>query len=146
MWLNLAYGFRKFVRTGTFTRTCPVLPRSCSPCSCCSSSPQSADAQGRLEAGVATVDTTYHVGSSAGQYASTRDGGVGDYDPHVQQGKNQASYGIQSRLTARAIVVREAGGQKHAILKTDLYIPQDMLWRRVAHCSSSAGRASAART
>src|SRR5829696_1801512 len=93
----------------------------------------SARADGRLEAGVATVDTTYHVGSSAGQYAPTRDGGYGDYDPHVQQGKNQASYGIQSRLSARAIVVREAGGAKHAILKTDLYIPQDLLWRRVAH-------------
>jgi hypothetical protein len=98
-----------------------------------------ADGAGRLEAGVATVDTTYHVGSSAGQYASTRDGGPGEYDPHFQQGKNQASYGIQSRLTARAIVVRQAGGQKLALVKTDLYIPQDLLWRRVAHLLEAEG-------
>jgi hypothetical protein len=94
---------------------------------------------GRLEAGVAVVDTTYHVGSSAGQYATTRDSGYGDHDPHFQQGKNQASYGIQSRLTARAIVVRQAGGEKLALLKTELYIPQDLLWRRVAHLLEQRG-------
>src|SRR4051812_46271591 len=36
-----------------------------------------------VQAGAAVVDGTYHVGSSAGQYASTRDGGYGDVDPHV---------------------------------------------------------------
>ena len=87
---------------------------------------------GQLRAGTAAVDATYHVGSSAGQYASTRDGGYGDFDPHLQQGKNQASYGIQSRLSVRAIVVQADGGDKFALVKTDLYIPQDVLWRRAA--------------
>src|SRR6188768_3812460 len=48
-----------------------------------------------VQAGAAVIDGTYHVGNSAGQYASTRDGGYGDTDPHVQSVKNQASYGVQ---------------------------------------------------
>src|SRR4051794_2837883 len=56
-----------------------------------------------VQAGAAVLDGTYHVGSSAGQYASTRDGGYGDVDPHVQQVKNQASYGVQSRENVRAL-------------------------------------------
>jgi hypothetical protein len=87
---------------------------------------------GQLRAGVAEVDATYRVGASAGQYASTRDGGYGEFDPHFQQGKNQASYGIQSRLSVRAIVIQADGGDKLALVKTDLYIPQDTLWRRAA--------------
>jgi hypothetical protein len=87
---------------------------------------------GTLRAGVAQVDGTYRVGASAGQYASTRDGGYGDFDPHFQQGKNQASYGVQSRLTMRALVVQSDGGDKLALVKTDNYIAQDMLWRRAA--------------
>src|SRR4051812_13110679 len=55
------------------------------------SPPIAAEASGAgVEAGAATLDGTYHVGSSAGQYASTRDGGYGDVDPHLQQVKNQA--------------------------------------------------------
>jgi hypothetical protein len=46
--------------------------------------PAAAHADGQVKAGVGVVDGTYHVGSSAGQYASTRDGGYGDYDPHAQ--------------------------------------------------------------
>src|SRR3712207_5804518 len=87
---------------------------------------------GQLRAGVSNLDATYHVGSSAGQYAPWRDEGYGDFDPHLQQGKNQASYGIQSRLNVRALVVQADGGDKLALVKTDLYIPQDMLWRRAA--------------
>src|SRR5687767_2164995 len=98
---------------------------------------------GQLRAGVAKLDATYHVGSSAGQYAPTRidtDTGqpaYGEFDPHFQQGKNQASYGIQSRLTARALVAESDGGDKFALVKTDLYIPQDMLWRRAAQILES---------
>src|SRR3989440_12046130 len=82
--------------------------------------------------GAAVVDGTYHVGSSAGQYASTRDGGYGDVDPHAQQVKNQASYGIQSRETVRALVVRGTDGKYVALVSDDHYIPQDALWRRTA--------------
>src|SRR5438067_12937835 len=81
-------------------------------------------------AGVGVVDGTYHVGSSAGQYASTRDGGYGDVDPHAQQVKNQASYGVQSRESVRALVIRGGGGKIVALVSDDHYIPQDALWRR----------------
>ena len=83
-------------------------------------------------AGAAVVDGTYHVGSSAGQYATTRDEGFGDVDPHAQQVKNQASYGVQARESVRAIVVKGADGGYVAIVSDDHYIPQDELWRRTA--------------
>src|SRR3954466_936111 len=87
---------------------------------------------GQVKAGVGVVDGTYHVGSSAGQYASTRDGGYGDADPHVEQVKNQASYGVQSRESVRALVVKGADGKLVALVSDDHYIPQDALWRRTA--------------
>src|SRR3954463_11422312 len=93
---------------------------------------------GQIEAGAAVVDETWHVGASAGQYASTRyDDPVSnvdiaqEIDPFAHQVKNKPSYGVQSRMTARAIVVRN-GAQKFALCKIDLYIPQDLLWRRAA--------------
>jgi hypothetical protein len=87
---------------------------------------------GQVRAGAAVVDGTYHVGNSAGQYSSTRDGGYGNVDPHVQQVKNQASYGVQSRETVRALVVEGADGELVALVSNDHYIPQDALWRRTA--------------
>src|SRR3954447_11489806 len=98
------------------------------------SSPVAAQAKGgaTVQAGAAVLDGTYHVGSSAGQYASTRDGGYGDVDPHAQQVKNQASYGVQSRENVRALVVKGADGNLIALVSDDHYIPQDALWRRTA--------------
>lgn len=53
-----------------------------------------------LRAGVGAADLTWHVGASAGQYAT--DGvGVGS-DPSVQAIKQAPSFGVQSRLSARA--------------------------------------------
>src|SRR5437764_8649107 len=86
----------------------------------------------QVQAGAAVLDGTYHVGSSAGQYASTRDGGYGDVDPNLQSVKNQASYGVQSRESVRALVVKGADGQIVAMVSDDHYIPQDALWRRTA--------------
>src|SRR6266480_4817516 len=86
----------------------------------------------RVQAGAAVVDGTYHVGNSAGQYASTRDGGYGNVDPHVEQVKNQASYGVQSRESVRALVVQGGDGKLVALVSDDHYIPQDALWRRTA--------------
>src|SRR4051812_28522880 len=94
--------------------------------------PAVAHADGQVQAGVGVVDGTYHVGSSAGQYASTRDGGYGDYDPHAQQVKNMASYGEQSRESVRALVVKGADGKIVALVSDDHYIPQDALFRRTA--------------
>src|SRR5437899_7940362 len=98
----------------------------------CALAPAAAQADGQVRAGAAVVDGTYHVGNSAGQYASTRDGGYGDVDPHAQEVKNQASYGVQSRESVRALVVRGADGRYVALVSDDHYIPQDALWRRTA--------------
>src|SRR3954453_21983277 len=89
-------------------------------------------AHAKVQAGPAVLDGTYHVGNSAGQYASTRDGGYGDADPHLQSVKNQASYGVQARESVRALVVKGNDGKYIAMVTDDHYIPQDALWRRTA--------------
>ncbi|MCW2990942.1 MAG: hypothetical protein JWM73_1536, partial [Solirubrobacterales bacterium] len=91
-----------------------------------------------VKAGAAKVDGTYHVGSSAGQYATTRDNGYGNADPHLQSVKNQASYGVQSRESVRALVIKGADGKYAAIVSDDHYIPQDALFRRTAQLASDA--------
>jgi hypothetical protein len=90
---------------------------------------------GALKAGVAVVDGSWHVGASAGQYAS--DGSFahpseGTYDPTGLATRRQSSYGLQSRLQVRALVVQGPDGKRFALVKNDLYIPQDLLWRRTA--------------
>src|SRR3954453_5101699 len=85
-----------------------------------------------VQAGAAVLDGTSHVGSSAGQYASTRNEGYGDVDPHAQSVKNKASYGIESREQVRALVVKGTDGNLIAMVSDDHYIPQDALWRRTA--------------
>jgi len=95
---------------------------------------------GQLKAGAAEVDASWHVGASAGQYAtSTQEGGdsfvhpsEGNYDPHALAYRRKSSYGMQSRLKVRAIVVQGPDGKRFALLKNDLYIPQDLVWRRAA--------------
>jgi hypothetical protein len=89
----------------------------------------------QLKAGVAVVDASWHVGASAGQYAS--DGSFvhpseGNFDPTALSTRRQSSYGMQSRLQVRALVVQGPSGKKFAVVKNDLYIPQDLLWRRTA--------------
>jgi hypothetical protein len=90
---------------------------------------------GALKAGVAVVDGSWHVGASAGQYAS--DGSFvhpseGNYDPTAHSTRRQSSYGLQSRLQIRALVAEGPDGKRFAVVKNDLYIPQDLLWRRTA--------------
>jgi hypothetical protein len=89
---------------------------------------------GQVKAGVAVVDASWHVGASAGQYAS--DGswiGTHGVDPGMHATRRNSSYGIQSRLQARALVVQGPDGKRYAMVKNDNYIPQDLLYRRVAH-------------
>src|SRR5437016_11400367 len=81
--------------------------------------PPMASATPNVQAGAAVLDGTYRVGNSAGQYASTRDGGYGDVDPHLQQVKNQASYGVQSRENVRALVVKGTDGNLVAMASDD---------------------------
>lgn len=97
-----------------------------------------------LLAGAAVVDDTWHVGSGAGQYGD--DGSPvlgaltdGETDPHLHSTKKTPSYGVQSRLTARAVVVQGTNGKRIALVKTDNYLAQDLLQRRVAQLLAEAG-------
>jgi hypothetical protein len=93
---------------------------------------------GELRAGVGVADASWHVGASAGQYASGRQDTF-HIDPHVHQVKNAPSYGVQSRLEMRAVVVEEAGGERFALVKHDLYLSQDLLFRRAAQLLAGTG-------
>jgi hypothetical protein len=97
-----------------------------------------------LLAGAAVVDDTWHVGAGAGQYGSTGSPVAnavtgGETDPSLHSTKKVPSYGVQSRLTTRAIVVQGTNGERVALLKTDNYLAQDLLLRRVGQLLSAAG-------
>jgi neutral/alkaline ceramidase-like enzyme len=87
---------------------------------------------GQVKAGVGVVDASWHVGASAGQYAHERDPTKPFEDPSQHATIKKASYGVQARLQARAIVVEGGDGKRIALVKNDLYIPQDLLYRRTA--------------
>ena len=88
---------------------------------------------GQIRAGAAVVDASWHVGASAGQHASN-----GTFvapegaDVHQHTVRRAPSYGVHARLQVRALVVEGVSGRKVALVKNDLYIPQDLLWRRAA--------------
>lgn len=97
-------------------------------------------APAQVLAGVGVEDATWHVGAAAGQYATSivSEDGPGDedlahnVDPYGHNTRRSSSYGIQSRLSARALVVQGADGTRVALVKNDLYIPQDLVNTRVA--------------
>lgn len=95
----------------------------------------------RLRAGVAVVDATWHVGASAGQYASDQNPSVQDeWDPNLQHVTKASSYGVASRLSIRAIVLQDgAGDPPVALVKIDNYLAQDMLQRRIAQLLAADG-------
>src|SRR3954454_22587427 len=102
----------------------------------------------QVKAGVAVVDTSWHVGASAGQYASDgtfvdTDQGV---DPTMHSTKRRSSYGIQSRLSARAVVTQGSNGKFVALVKYDNYIPEDLLHRRVAQILEAHGTSGITRS
>jgi hypothetical protein len=96
-----------------------------------------------VKAGAAVADASWHIGASAGQYASDGTFGVdadnGTYDPTTHAIRRATSYGIQSRLQIRAIVVQGPAGNRFAIAKTDQYIPQDLLYRRAGQLLKTEG-------
>ena len=90
----------------------------------------------KIRAGVGIADATWQVGAGGGQYASkepnagsllTQD----DVDPSSYSTTQRRSYGVQSRLTYRALVVEGNNGKRVALVKSDSYLAQDMLTRRV---------------
>ena len=102
------------------------------------------------------------MGASAGQYASDREGFetdalveaitdqeppelhpdrllTADSDPNLHATKRKPSYGVQSRLSVRAIVVQGTNGAPVALVKSDNYLAQDLLVRRVGQLLAKAG-------
>lgn len=114
----------------------PVDGNGPQPTASPTAAPTSGPQPGKVRAGVGVVDMTPDVGYCAGQYcdyATDTIGGLinGEFDPFLTHKLKHASIGVQSRLTARAIVVEGADGKRIALLKTDNYLAQDMLLRRV---------------
>ena len=95
-----------------------------------------------IRAGIGVADATWHVGAAAGQYTDYRapqDELQGDIDPHLHATTKENSYGVQSRLTIRAIVVEGTNGERVALVKSDNYLAQDYLLRRVGQLLEEAG-------
>ncbi len=96
-----------------------------------------------LRAGVGVADATWHVGAAAGQYTDYRNPADevsgGDIDPSFHATSKENSYGVASRLTIRAIVVEGSNGQRVALVKSDNYLAQDHLLRRVGQLLDEAG-------
>jgi hypothetical protein len=102
-------------------------------------------ATGQVRAGVAVVDDTWAIGASAGQYADETTFpqsllGGGEVDPFLHHRIKDKSYGVQSRQTARALVIEGANGKRIALVKTDNYLAQDMLMRRVGQILEKTNR------
>ena len=94
-----------------------------------------------LRAGAAVVDATWHVGASAGQYASNVGPGdiQGEWDPNVASVAKRSSYGVASRLSISAIVLQDSKGDPPvALVRDDNYLAQDMLVRRVGQLLAAA--------
>ena len=95
-------------------------------------------ADGPILAGYGEADATWHVGAGAGQYSNKNGDNVvnsvseGDVDPHGHSIAQADSYGVQSRLSYRAIVVEDSAGDQVAFVKSDSYLAQDYLLRRAA--------------
>nr|MBV6630850.1 hypothetical protein [Oceanococcus sp. HetDA_MAG_MS8] len=97
-----------------------------------------ADGASRAEdgflAGVASVDASWHLGASAGQFAAT---GVGidnarGFDPYMHSIRKVGSDILGSRIFTRALVMQGNNGKRVAIVANDLYLPNDLLRRRTA--------------
>ena len=118
----------------------PLTARAAPPATSEGAAPSCPD--GVLCVGVGIADATWQVGAGAGQYAGETDGSAatgGDVDPHAHATKSENSYGVQSRLSTRAIVVRGSNGKKLVLLKSDNYLAQNHLIRRVGQLLADAG-------
>ncbi len=90
-----------------------------------------------LRAGVAVVDASWRVGAGSGQYTEKEPAALnlltgGPVDPFHHSTIQRPSYGVQSRLEDRALVVEDAAGHRVALVKSDSYLAQDLLTRRAA--------------
>ena len=103
--------------------------------------PEAVSQERQARAGVASVDASWHIGASGGQFSATEPPFSAEaIDPHMHSTKKRPSKGLGSQVTVRALVVEGANGEKVAIVSHDLYLPQDLLTRRIAaQVESSTG-------
>ena len=88
---------------------------------------------GTARAGAAVVDATWHFGASAGQFSATGAGIENNrgYDPYNHATRKVGSDTLADRITTRALVVEGGNGKRVAVVANDLYLPNDLLRRRV---------------
>ncbi len=103
--------------------------------------PSQSRQESSARAGVAVVDASWHFGASAGQFSGT---GVGiaegrGFDPYTHAVRKVGSDILGSRITTRALVVEGGNGKKIAVVANDLYLPNDILRRRVAQKLAADG-------
>src|SRR4051812_3776003 len=94
-----------------------------------------------IRAGYGMADATWNVGAGAGQYGTTpqpQNSVTGDVDPNGYAVKKNKSYGVESRLSIRALVVEGSNHQRVALVKADNYLAQDLLVRRAAQLLPAA--------
>lgn len=102
-------------------------------------------ADGPIKAGYGEADATWHVGAGAGQYTAKDPDNVvnsvtgGEVDPHGHSIAQKDSYGVQSRLSYRALVVEDSAGDQVAFVKSDSYLAQDLLLRRAGQILLASG-------
>lgn len=96
--------------------------------------PQPPVPAGAARAGVAVRDASWHLGASAGQFAATGAGIARDagFDPYGHSVKKVGSDTLGTRVTTRALVVEDGDGRRVGVVSNDLYLPNDLLHRRVA--------------
>lgn len=89
-----------------------------------------------VKAGYGEADATWHVGAGAGQYTAKSADQTnlvtgGEMDPYNHSTTQKDSYGVQARLHYRSIVAEDGQGDQVAFVKSDSYLAQDYLVRRV---------------
>ncbi len=96
-----------------------------------------------VRAGYGEADATWNVGAGSGQYTE-KDPNLGhviggEIDPHNHSWTQRHSYGVQSRLSFRTIIVEGSNGERVAFVKADHYLAADALTRRAAQILDAAG-------
>ncbi|MGH2785905.1 MAG: neutral/alkaline non-lysosomal ceramidase N-terminal domain-containing protein [Actinomycetota bacterium] len=98
----------------------------------------------KVRAGYGEADASWRVGSGSGQYAE-KDPNLGhllqgdEADPFNHAWTQRPSYGVQSRLSYRTVVVEGSNGERVAFVKSDHYLASDALTRRAAQILDAAG-------
>jgi hypothetical protein len=98
----------------------------------------------KVRVGYGEADASWRVGAGSGQYAE-KDPNLGhvvtgdEIDPFNHSWTQRHSYGVQSRLSIRTIVVEGSNGKRAAFVKLDTYLAADALSRRAAQILDAAG-------